>query len=66
VTTAGPRQYYDWDLTGATQQWVGGALVNNGFMLSTGSPTAVGMMYFANVNNASASMRPQMIVTYNP
>jgi len=66
VTTAGPRQYYDWDLTGAVQQWAGGALPNNGFMLSTGSPTAVGMMYFANVNNATVSMRPQMIITYIP
>lgn len=66
VTTAGPRQYYDWDLTRLVQQWVGGTLVNNGWMLSTGSPTHTGVMYFANANNATVSMRPQMIVTYNP
>jgi hypothetical protein len=64
LTTSGIDKWYAFDVTALVQDWVGGALVNNGVLLGSVSPTSTAMFRFASAQYAVASLRPRLVVTY--
>jgi hypothetical protein len=62
LTTAGPRKWYAFDLTGLVQQWVNGIAPNNGVLLHAEfTPYDV---FLASSESAQVSLRPKLVVTY--
>ena len=62
-TTAGLRSWYDIDVGSAVQDWVSGAVANNGWLL-IGPSSDEEVHAFASGEYATADLRPMLVITY--
>jgi uncharacterized repeat protein (TIGR01451 family) len=63
LTTSGPRKWYRFDLTGLVQEWVSGALPNNGVLLR--QEESLPFTYFFTSHECSdPALRPRLVVRY--
>jgi hypothetical protein len=64
VTTDGVSKWYSLDLTAVVQDWADGSLTNRGILLRGSSARLSSIFYFVSAQNASASLRPELVITY--
>jgi hypothetical protein len=63
VTTSGIRRWYSFDLTAAAQQWIAGALPNNGVLLRATTAAASNFRFYS-AESSNVSARPKLVLTY--
>jgi len=66
VDTRGVSKWYTWDITALVQDWVDGALPNDGVLLRGDSSWKPSIFFFASTQEPAQSMRPRLIITYLP
>lgn len=63
TTITGANQYYGWDVTELVRSWTNGTYTNYGLLIRTATANS-GITTFASSDNANASIRPNLTITY--
>ncbi|MBC7231659.1 MAG: DNRLRE domain-containing protein [Chloroflexi bacterium] len=62
LTTSGVKKWYSFDLTRLVQDWVNGAMANNGVLLQAAYSS--GAFYFSSAQEGSVPLHPKLVITY--
>ena len=69
VTAAIPgsvNEWMEWDITSIARDWQSGALANNDLYLYPGDMSGITQVSFRSSEYGTASLRPQLVITYVP